>query len=712
MIISALLTSVGINLALCILFFTLYSILRKQPSNIDVYAPRLIADGKIQRSGGFSLERLLPSAGWVGRAWSLSEDELLSIAGLDGVVFMRIFTFSLKVFSFIGIVGVFVLLPINYVGVQLSFIDIYDLPNKSLDSFSISNVEDGSKRLWVHFGAIYLTTAVVCYLLYHEYRYISSKRIDLFYSDKPQAHQFTILVRGIPKPTEGTYNDSVGRFFAEYYPSAYLSHTMVCRTSKLQGLISDTKTLYKKVTHLKSDVYARQKFRRSGFLGLFGPKVNVVDHYGKKLEDLEENVRTNQSEISLEREEVPAAFVSFKSRFGASTALHIQQSINPTEWVTEQAPEPYDVYWPFFSATFLRRWISKLIVIVASVILTLLFLPPVVFVQGLANLNQLQTWLPFLKGILKIKFVSQVITGYLPSLILQLFLSFVPPVMKILSAMQGYISQSEIEKSACIKVLWFTIWNIFFVNVLSGSVLYQLNELLNFKHIPILLAIAVPGQASFFISYVVTSGWTSISSELFRMSPLFWSSIKSCTTGSDDELDVPSIPYTSEIPRLLFFGLLGITYFFLAPLILPFVLAYFCLGYIVYSNQLINIYKPKFDTGGKFWPIVHDSTIFSLLLVQAIAVGLFGLKKLPLASSLTIPLLVLTLLFNAYCRKRFLPMFKGYSAESLIKKDRQDENDPAMTEFLNSIKNAYRDPALMPVRYSEDYNGQNAPLLS
>lgn len=95
MILSALLTSVGINLALTLLFFALYSILRKQPENADVYAPRLIAEGRSQQQEGrdFNLERLLPSAGWLRRAWQPSEDELLSTSGLDAVVFMRIFIF-------------------------------------------------------------------------------------------------------------------------------------------------------------------------------------------------------------------------------------------------------------------------------------------------------------------------------------------------------------------------------------------------------------------------------------------------------------------------------------------------------------------------------------------------------------------------------------------------------------------------------------------
>lgn len=102
MILSALLTSVGINLGLCLTFFTLYSVLRKQPGNVGVYAPRLVAEGEARRRAHFNFESLLPTAGWVRRAWQPSEDQLLSALGLDAVVFMRIFVFrfgSAPVFS-------------------------------------------------------------------------------------------------------------------------------------------------------------------------------------------------------------------------------------------------------------------------------------------------------------------------------------------------------------------------------------------------------------------------------------------------------------------------------------------------------------------------------------------------------------------------------------------------------------------------------------
>lgn len=86
-----------------------------------------------------------------------------------------------------------------------------------------------------------------------------------------------------------------------------------------------------------------------------------------------------------------------------------------------------------------------------------------------------------------------------------------------------------------------------------------------------------------------------------------------------------------------------------------------------FTVQFINVYAPKYETAGKFWPTVHNSMIFSLILMHAIAVGIFTLKKLSVASTLIFPLAVLTLLFNEYCRKRFLPIFSAYPAEVCLR---------------------------------------------
>lgn len=715
MIVSALLTSVGINTGLCVLLLSLYSVLRKQPSNVYVYAPRGVAEEQAKREGPFSLERLVPSPGWILRAWRLSEDEFLSAAGFDAFVFMRIFIFSVRIFSIAGIIGVFVLLPLNFTGNQLSTADWADISNQSLDMFTIANVKDSSKRLWVHFCAVYVISGAACCLLYLEYKGIAEKRFSYFNSSPPQPNHFTILVRGIPKSDQHSMSETVEEFFTLYHPSTYLSHQMVYHSSRVQSLQNESEKLYKKILHLRNKPRLQRASHREGFLGLFGAKVDPVDLYTKKLEDVEENVKLEQSMLYQNQKELPAAFVSFRSRYGAATASRVVQSSNPLLWVTQPAPEPRDIYWPFLSAPYIQIWISKFVVVVAVFFLTILFLVPVTFVQGLTQLTELEAFLPFLKKVLKITIVSDIVTGYLPSLILQMFQYFVPPIMMLFAAMRGYISNSGKMKSACIMVLYFTIWNVFFATVLSGSAISQINTFIsNPKDIPRQLAVVVPGQATFFITYVLTSGWTGLSLEIARVFPLIGNFlIRHCCKVTDDADCAPLFPYHRDIPKVLLFGLLGFTYSLLAPLIMPFLLVYFFVGYIFYRNQMLKVYAPRFETAGQFWPIVHNCTIFSLVFMQIIAIGIFGVKKLPFASGWVIPMTVITLLFNDYCRKRFLPIFDRYPAEILIKRDREDERNPQMmASFLDSLVNAYRDPGLQPVQYSLDESGNRTSLLS
>lgn len=53
--------------------------------------------------------------------------------------------------------------------------------------------------------------------------------------------------------------------------------------------------LYRRLVNLKSANHDRERFRRAGFMGLFGQRVDLLDHYEKKLEDIEDNVRAEQS---------------------------------------------------------------------------------------------------------------------------------------------------------------------------------------------------------------------------------------------------------------------------------------------------------------------------------------------------------------------------------------------------------------------------------
>ncbi|KAM0882117.1 hypothetical protein ACQ4PT_032564 [Festuca glaucescens] len=193
--ISGLLTSAGINIGLCVLFLSLYSILRKQPANIRVYFGRRIAEENSLLREAFVLERFVPSAGWIVKALQCTEEELLAAAGLDAVVFNRMLVF----------------------------------------------------RLWVHCIVLYIISGVACILLYLEYRRIAKLRILLLKRATPNPGQFAVLVRGIPKTTKESCSSDVDDFFTKYHASSYLFHQVVYKAGKLQKIMTGAKKACRKL---------------------------------------------------------------------------------------------------------------------------------------------------------------------------------------------------------------------------------------------------------------------------------------------------------------------------------------------------------------------------------------------------------------------------------------------------------------------------------
>lgn len=98
--IAALLTSAGINISICIVLLSLYSVLRKQPANYCVYFGRRLVCGGARRYDPFWYERFVPSPSWLVKAWETSDDELLAAAGLDAVVFLRMVIFRSLLIKF------------------------------------------------------------------------------------------------------------------------------------------------------------------------------------------------------------------------------------------------------------------------------------------------------------------------------------------------------------------------------------------------------------------------------------------------------------------------------------------------------------------------------------------------------------------------------------------------------------------------------------
>eukprot|EP00878_Enallax_costatus_P038775 GHUV01044241.1.p1 GENE.GHUV01044241.1~~GHUV01044241.1.p1 ORF type:complete len:215 (+),score=34.90 GHUV01044241.1:3-647(+) len=73
-----------------------------------------------------------------------------------------------------------------------------------------------------------------------------------------------------------------------------------------------------------------------------------------------------------------------------------------------------------------------------------------------------------------------------------------------------------------------------------------------------------------------------------------------------------SIRYGREPGLILLILLMGVAYSVAAPLITPFVLAYFCTAYLVWRYQMIHVCVRCYESGGKMWPVYFVIVLWCL----------------------------------------------------------------------------------------------------
>ncbi|XP_038893318.1 CSC1-like protein At3g54510 isoform X3 [Benincasa hispida] len=683
----SLFASAAINIGLAFIVLSIFSILKKQPSNAAIYYARRLALGHRISFEPFTFHRLIPSVAWIPRAFRLSEDEILSSGGLDALVTIRLFKLGINFAAVCSVIGLVVLLPINYFG--------QDKPSRShhsLDSLTISNIREGSDWLWVHFSCLCFISFYGIYLLHKEYKGILVKRIQQLKSMRQGPNQFTLLVREVPLCIEHkAHGCSVEHFFSKYHPCAYHSYQILSdkQAKSIMGKIEEGRKKF-----------GSQNDKREPLLSYTSQqnalKIALLEEKLRKYHDIIHNL---QVQTASKHKELPVAFVTFKSRLGAALASQSQHSLNPLLWITELAPEPRDVSWKNLAIPVRLLPLHEFGVIVGASLLTIFFAIPVTAVQGIAKFEKLKKWFPPAMAINMIPGLSSIVTGYLPSAILNGFIYVVPFAMLAMAKLAGCVSRSKEEIKACNMVFYFLVGNVFFLSLISGSLLDEIEEYLTHpKNFPSHLASAVSAQADFFVTYILTNGLSGFSLEILQPGLLSWDLLKSCIccSGKEKEAYLYSLPHSRIIPFISLFLLIGMVYAVVAPLLLPILIGYFCLGYVVYVNQIEDVYATTYDTFGLYWPHIHHYIIIGILLMQVTMIGLFGLKSKPAASISTIPLLLITLYFNEHCKSRFLPTFHCYPIQEAMENDELDKKSNELEVNYEKAADAYCLPCLQP----------------
>ncbi|PWA77600.1 ERD (early-responsive to dehydration stress) family protein [Artemisia annua] len=707
----------AINILTAFAFLVAFAILRIQPFNDRVYFPKWYLKGLrnnplqsgafVQKFVNLDFRSYLRFLNWMPAALRMPEPELIDHAGLDSVVYLRIYLTGLKIFVPIACLAFTVMVPVNWTNRTL---EESKLTFSDIDKLSISNIPKGSNRFFTHLVMAYAFTFWTCYILKREYEIVAKMRLHFIASEQRRPDQFTVLVRNVPPDPDETVNELVEHFFLVNHPDQYLSHQVVYNANILSKLVNEKKTKRNWLDYyqLKYDRSNKSKrpLMKTGYLGLFGKSVDAIDFYQSEIEKL-------LKEISKEREKIitsskyvmPAAFVSFKSRWGAAVCAQTEQSRNPTVWLTEWAPEPRDVYWDNLAIPFVSLTVRRLIIAVAFFFLTFFFMIPIAFVQSLANIDGIVKAAPFMRGIMEVEFVKSFIQGVMPGIALKIFLIFLPSILMMMSKFEGFTSISALERRSASRYYIFQFINVFLGSIITGTAFQQLNTFIHqpANTIPVTIGASIPMKATFFITYIMVDGWAGVAGEILRLKPLIFYHLKNfflVKTEKDREeaMNPGSLSFNTGEPQIQLYFLLGLVYAVVTPILLPFIVVFFGLAYVVYRHQIINVYNQQYESAGSFWPDVHGRIITALIVSQLLLMGLLSTKEAAQSTPLLIALPVLTIWFHRFCKGRYEPAFIRFPLQEAMIKDTLERAREPCLNVKAYLENAY----VHPVFYNED----------
>jgi hypothetical protein len=711
-----------INILSAFAFLLAFAFLRIQPLNDRVYFPKWYISGdrtSPRRSRNFvakfvnlNFKTYFTFLNWMPQAMRMSETEIINHAGLDSAAFLRIYILGLKIFVPMTVLALLILIPVNVSSGTLFFLR-KELVMSDIDKLSISNVRPQSIRFFFHIALQYLFTTWTCFMLYKEYDYVASMRLHFLASQHRRAEQFTVAVRNVPHVPGHTISDTIDHFFQTNHPNNYLCHQAVYNANKYAKLVRRRERLQNWLDYnqLKFERHPEKRpTKKTGFLGLWGGRVDSIEYYKQQIKQLDKQMTLERQKIVKDPKSIlPVAFVSFNSRWGAAVCAQTEQSKNPTLWLTYWAPEPRDVYWRNLAIPFVSLSIRKLIISLSVFALVFFYMIPIAFVQSLANLEGLERVAPFLRPVIELKFIKSFLQGFLPGLALKIFLYILPTVLLIMSKIEGHIALSTLERRASAKYYYFMLVNVFLGSIVTGTAFEQLHSFLHQSptQIPRTIGVSIPMKATFFITYIMVDGWAGIASEILRLKPLVIFHLKNMflvKTERDREkaMNPGSVDFPETIPSLQLYFLLGLVYAVVTPILLPFILVFFALAYLVYRHQIINVYNQQYESVAAFWPHVHSRIIASLLISQFLLMGLLSTKKAANSTPLLVILPILTLSFHKYCKHRFEPAFRKYPLEEAMAKDLLERTTEPDLNLKSYLADAYLHPIFRSFEEEEE----------
>jgi hypothetical protein len=223
---SSVFSTLALGVVVCAVILVVFELARKK--YVDVYIPN------VRRSLHKSNQRIKPPSkklgGWLRKIWSIEDEEMYQVAGMDAYVYLRFLKMCCKITSLCAVLSIIL---IALYGTSSTRDDV-----NGINYYSLANVPSRNYRLWPPLILTYLFTFIFLYFFYREYENFALKRTEYLKNGDsfiPKQTSYSVLVENIPSNL--VTSERLYQFFHSLFPHQIVHATVATEITLLDQLV-------------------------------------------------------------------------------------------------------------------------------------------------------------------------------------------------------------------------------------------------------------------------------------------------------------------------------------------------------------------------------------------------------------------------------------------------------------------------------------------
>jgi len=567
--------------------------------------------------------------GWLPAVWSVTDDQIIAAAGLDGFMLIEYCRLVQLLLLLVGTATVGLLCPLHYFNGEA-----YEDKLSRLGVGPLLKHKASPSLLWIHAGTVWFVVLVSLKLLFMAQRRFLERRFK-WLSEMPLPRATTLLVENIPAPcrSDEALRDYFARVFSvDVVEAAYV----VRRTSKLCALRKRKAEVQYAflVAQAKWDRAGRRPGKRPMVHSLAGSQ-DAIELHRLQLRELrariaEERCRVEAGVTVMDNEVCSeAGFVTFTSRQWCRLALQERYCANASEFVVSMPPDPGDVLYENLAQPMAIRQTGGLLCWLSLIAIFCLWMPVVFSIASATKLSALRKHVVLVEMVChQFPTVHSFLEGVLATAALNFFMAMMPSflmfvVRRFLSVESGGKAQLKLQG-------WYFSFQVIFVllvTTIGRSFILRVEQIVkDWTSIFELLAQTLPDASHFYLNYFVF-GWVTACLELLRAANLAkYLAFRAVTTPEEarewsEPENQDSYGIGARMASVALMASTALVYCTCSPVITIVAWVYFTLCRLVYTYLLVFAETKKPDQGGHPWVVALNHTLVGLAIFVVLAVG-------------------------------------------------------------------------------------------